>query len=72
MTLGTDLAPPERRSEFLGIWRLLTDLGATTGPMAIGAVVAIAPIGVASLTVAGLGALGSYVIYRFVEETLVK
>lgn len=72
MTLGTDLAPPHRRSEFLGLWRLLTDLGATAGPMAIGIVVAIAPIGVASLTVAGIGALGSYVVYHFVEETLVK
>lgn len=72
MTLGTDLAPAQRRSEFLGLWRLLTDLGATTGPMAIGIVVAVASIGLASLTVAGLGALGSYVVYHFVEETLVK
>ena len=72
MTLGTDLAPAERRSEFLGLWRLLTDLGSAAGPMAIGMVVAIAPIGIASLTVAGLGALGSYVVYYYVEETLVK
>ena len=72
MTLGTDLAPAERRSEFLGLWRLLTDLGSAAGPLAIGMVVAIAPLGIASLTVAGLGALGSYVVYRYVEETLVK
>jgi len=72
MTLGTDLAPSERRSEFLGLWRLLTDFGTAAGPMAIGMVVAVAPIGVASLTIAGLGAAGSYVVYRFVEETLVR
>lgn len=72
MTLGTDLAPAERRSEFLGLWRLLTDLGSAAGPMAIGMVVAIAPIGIASLTVAGLGAIGSYVVYYSVNETLVK
>ncbi|HJN03784.1 MAG TPA: MFS transporter [Alphaproteobacteria bacterium] len=70
MTLGTDLAPPERRSEFLGLWRLLTDAGTAAGPMTIGMVVAVAPIGIASLTIAGLGALGSYIVYRFVEETL--
>lgn len=70
MTLGTDLAPTDRRSEFLGLWRLLTDFGTTAGPMAIGIVVALAPISVASLTIAGLGAAGSFVIYRFVDETL--
>lgn len=72
MTLGTDLAPADRRSEFLGLWRLLTDVGATAGPMAIGLVVAVAPISVACLSVASLGALGSFVVYRFVEETLVR
>jgi len=72
MTLGTDLAPPERRSEFLGLWRLLTDFGSAAGPMVIGMTVAIAPIGIASLIIGGLGGLGSYVIYRFVEETLEK
>jgi len=72
MTLGTDLAPAKRRSEFLGLWRLLTDCGSTTGPMAIGIVVGVAPIGVASLTVAGIGAFGCYIVYHFVEETLTK
>ena len=33
MTLGTDLAPPGRRGEFLGVWRLLTDAGSVLGPM---------------------------------------
>ena len=71
MTLGTDLAPADRRSEFLGMWRLLTDFGTAAGPMAIGLVVAVSPIGAACLTIAGLGAAGSYTIYRYVEETLV-
>jgi MFS family permease len=71
MTLGTDLAPPDRRSEFLGMWRLLTDFGTAAGPLAIGLVVAVSPIGAACLTIAGLGAAGSYTIYRYVEETLV-
>lgn len=72
MTLGTDLAPSDRRSEFLGLWRLLTDVGAAAGPMVIGMVVAVAPIGFASLSIAALGAGGSYIVYRFVEETLVS
>jgi len=71
MTLGTDLAPAGRRSEFLGLWRLLTDFGTAAGPMVIGAVVAVAPIGMACTAIAALGAAGSYTIYRYVEETLV-
>lgn len=71
MTLGTDLAPAGRRSEFLGLWRLLTDAGTSAGPLAISAVLAVAPLGVAALSVAALGAVGSFVVYRFVEETLV-
>ena len=71
MTLGTDLAPAARRSEFLGLWRLLTDAGTAAGPMAISALLAIAPLSIAALGVAALGAVGSYVVYRYVEETLV-
>ena len=70
MTLGTDLAPPGRRGEFLGIWRFLTDFGSGAGPLAVSAVVTIAPLYAAALCVGALGAAGGAVIYRFVEETL--
>ena len=70
MTLGTDLAPAARRSEFLGVWGLLTDAGTAAGPMAISALLAVAPLSIAALGVAALGALGSFVVYRYVEETL--
>ncbi len=71
MTLGTDLAPAARRNEFLGLWRLLTDAGTSAGPMAISAVLAVAPLSMAAFCVATLGAVGSFVVYRFVDETLV-
>lgn len=69
MTLGTDLAPADRRAEFLGLWRLLTDFGTAGGPLVISALVAVAPLSVAALGVAAIGAAGSFVVYRFVEET---
>ena len=71
MTLGTDLAPAGRRNEFLGLWRLLTDAGTSAGPLAISAVLVVAPLSIAALGVAAVGAVGSFVVYRFVEETLV-
>ena len=72
MTLGTDLAPPDKRGEYLGLWRLLTDLGTATGPMVVSSVVALAPLPLAALASAGLGAAGSFVVYRYVRETLVR
>lgn len=72
MTLGTDLAPPKQRAGFLGLWRLLTDIGTSAGPMVVGAVTVVAPLSVAALAVSGIGAVGCIVIYRYVEETLIK
>jgi len=72
MTLGTDLAPPDKRGEYLGLWRLLTDLGTAAGPMVVSSVVALAPLPLAALATAGLGAGGSFVVYRYVRETLVR
>ena len=33
LTLGADMAPPEERSDFLALWRLITDGGAAATPM---------------------------------------
>ncbi|MBZ0299414.1 MAG: MFS transporter, partial [Anaerolineae bacterium] len=36
MTLGADLAPPDSRGDFLGVWRLIGDVGATGAPLVVG------------------------------------
>lgn len=51
MTLGSDSAPTNARAQFLGAWRLLTDLGHAGGPLLVSAIVAIAPLGLASVAV---------------------
>lgn len=63
MTIGADTAPAVGRSQFLGGWRLCGDIGATSGPLLISAVTAVAPLAVASLvfgaaTLAGTGWVG--------------
>ncbi|MDH3432149.1 MAG: MFS transporter, partial [Gammaproteobacteria bacterium] len=70
LTLGSDLAPPAVRGEFLGIWRLVGDLGHSAGPFMIGALIELATLGVAATTVAGIGLLGAAVLYGLVDETL--
>lgn len=37
MTLGADVAPPEVRPQFLGVWRLFSDAGAAAGPLVVAA-----------------------------------
>ncbi len=70
LTLGADLAPPERRTSFLGIWRLSNSLGFALGPNVVGGVAAILTLPLASVT-AGLIALSAAgLFYRFVPETL--
>lgn len=59
MTLGADASPDEGRSQFLGGWRLCSDLGNAIGPLTITAVTAFAPLAAASLVLGGITVAGS-------------
>ena len=37
MCIGADLAPEGRIGDFVGLWRLITDSGMFTGPVAVSA-----------------------------------
>jgi MFS family permease len=41
MTLGADYSPAAGRAHFLGVWRLLSDIGSTAGPALLSAVTAL-------------------------------
>jgi len=69
-TLGADLAPPEATGEFLGLWRLIGDLGSTSGPVVVGGVADLVGLGAAALALAGVGALSAVTLSLFVRETL--
>ena len=59
MTLGSDASPRLGRSQFLAGWRLTTGIGQSGGPVLIAAVTAVAPLGVAALAIAAVGAGGA-------------
>ncbi len=66
MTLGADAAPPGRRAQFLGAWRLVTDTGVAAGPLLVGAAagaagLAVAGGGVALLALGAAAALAAWV-----------
>ncbi len=58
MTMGSDYAPRNRRGEFLGVWRMLSDSGQVGAPLMIGPLAAVLSLGGAALVTAGIGLLG--------------
>lgn len=70
MTLASDLSPIDGRSRFLGLWRLISDLGAVGGPLLVAAVTSAATLAVAAISMGGVGAIGLLILWRLVPETL--
>ncbi len=70
MTLGADFSPPRARGEFLGVWRLIGDIGTAGGPFVVGGLAAVLSLGAASVATGGIGFLGAAIMYFFVAEPL--
>ena len=70
MTLGADLAPRQSMGEFLGIWRLVGDVGQTGGPIITGSIADALSLPVATFVIAGVGVLAALTLGLFVPETL--
>jgi len=69
MTLGSDLAPDNARGEFLGVWRLIGDVGATAGPAVVGFVADGLALPFAALTLAVAGVLAALTFGVLLPET---
>ena len=59
MTLGADLAPPDQRPVFLGVWRVFADAGNGVGPFVIAGITALATLGVGVAAMGVVGLLGA-------------
>ncbi len=70
MTLGADFSPPIGRGEFLGVWRLIGDIGTAGGPVVVSAVAGASTLGFASIAAAAIGVVGAGVMALFVTEPL--
>jgi MFS family permease len=71
MIMGADLARASGRAgQFLGLWRLIGDVGISMAPMLTSTIVGVDGLAAASLTVAGIGVAGSLVMVWLVVETL--
>lgn len=70
MTVGGDLAPEGSRGEFLGIWRLIGDIGSSGGPLIAGAVADLLVLPAAAWAMSGAGLAAALIFIFFVPETL--
>lgn len=71
MTLGADLAPEGATGEFLGIWRLIGDVGMVAGPLAVGFIAAWLGLAGSAIALMVAGFLASAILFFLVKETRV-
>lgn len=72
MTLGADFAPRRGRAEFLGVWRLVGDLGTAGGPLLAAAVTAAVSLGSASVLTGVVGLTGAAIVLLRMPEPLAE
>lgn len=72
MTLGADLSPEVGRSEFLGAWTLLGDIGNAGGPLVTGKLADLMPLPLTAAVIAAGGVAAALIFYFLVPETLKK
>ena len=72
MTLGADLAPPGSSGEFLGVWRLIGDVGNAGAPLVVGNLADLLGLSVGAWVLAGVGLASAGVLTFLVPETLTK
>lgn len=70
LTLGSDLAPKDSMGEFLGVWRLIGDIGQTGAPLAVGGVADLVGLAMSTLVMAAVGLGAAAVLGWLVPETL--
>lgn len=70
MTLGADLSPSKGRGEFLGVWRLIGDIGGAGGPYLVGTVADAVALPSAAIVLAAAGLLAAGVFGFLLPETL--
>ena len=68
MTISSDIAPSHGRPQFLGAWRLLTDIGIGTGPLILSAGAALGSLAVGVWVAAAMGPLAAAGMQRWLPR----
>ncbi|HEX7380919.1 MAG TPA: MFS transporter, partial [Nevskiaceae bacterium] len=68
MTIGADASPRDGRTQFLGLWRLFSDIGASATPVLLSAVAAVATLAAGIVLVGAFGPLAAVVFWRWLPH----
>ena len=68
MTLGADTSPPVDRRSFLAVFRLMSDVGQSLGPVVPAAVATVATLGTGIAVMGGVALLGAAGLARWVPR----
>ena len=69
MTLGADYSPVAGRAHFLGLWRLMSDIGSTGGPALLSAVTALVSLAAGIWCTALIGFGAAAVLWYWIPRT---
>ena len=70
MTLGADASPRSGRAGFLGIWRMLSDIGASGGPVLLSAIAALTSLAAGVMVIGSLGLVAALVFWRWIPPSV--
>jgi MFS family permease len=69
MTLGADYSPAAGRAHFLGLWRLMSDIGSTGGPALLSAVTAALSLAAGIWCTGAIGFAAAAVLWYWIPRT---
>jgi MFS family permease len=69
MTLGADYSPIIGRAHFLGLWRLMSDIGSTGGPALLSVVTAALSLATGIWCTGALGFAAAAVLWYWIPRT---
>lgn len=68
MTIGADASPAQGRRQFLGLWRLLSDIGGSGGPLLLSGLTAVVSLGAGIAAIGGLGFAAAWIFWRWLPK----
>lgn len=68
MTISSDISPAQGRPQFLGAWRLLTDVGLGAGPLVLSAGAALGSLAIGIWAAAFMGPLAAAGMQRWLPR----
>ncbi len=68
MTLGADASPDHGRTEFLGLWRLISDVGSSAGPFLLSGMTALVSLGAGIMLTGGFGFISAAIFWRYLPH----